>query len=447
MRSIVWMVVVLHVLSGGPAAAQAKLVPVDPPAGAEAKDVQGWSPFLSVTSTVALTSNASVVGQVDGFSTLFGIGITGGSDYVEGPHLLRSTLSINESFARTPVVDDFIKTNDVVKLDGLYSYFVTPNLGGYGRLGLQTSMFPADDIRGVPTSWVEKVSGGTPIPRATNAFRQRLAGALHPFTVNEAAGGFAELIHRTEINLSARVGIAGRHTLADGLLVADDDKTTPEIELIRLSNVHQLGVEAFAGANGKLDDGKATYRGGLSVLIPAINNDSANRSATALTRVALEGALTFNVYAWMSVVYNVAITRDPQLFPKDEEKVQIQNALLLTFQYTFARKKEKPPEPTKEQQELQDAKDRAAAAEKRAEEAEQKLKALQQPPAPQTAPPAPGDEPAPTPPAPDAASMPPAPTSPAPGTAPTTPAPGTAPTPPAPGTAPTPPAPGSTPTP
>src|SRR5215470_10326744 len=214
MRSMVWVVVVLRVLSGGLAAAQAKLVPADDIKGAEAKDVQGWAPFLSVTSTVSLTSNASVVGQVDGFSTLFGIGVTGGTDYVDGPHLLRTTLSINESFARTPVVDEFIKTNDVVKLEGLYNYFATENLGGYGRLSLQSPLFPADDVRGIPTSWVEKVPGGMPIPQATNAFRQRLAGALHPFTINESAGGFADPIREPRLNLSLRLGMAGRHTLA-----------------------------------------------------------------------------------------------------------------------------------------------------------------------------------------------------------------------------------------
>src|SRR5215510_1583955 len=131
MRSIASWVVCVQLASAGVASAQAQLVPTEAAKGAEAKDVQGWAPFLSVTSTVSLTSNASVVGQVDGFSTLFGIGVTGGTDYVDGPHLLRTTLSINESFARTPVVDEFIKTNDVVKPEVLYDSSATENLGGY----------------------------------------------------------------------------------------------------------------------------------------------------------------------------------------------------------------------------------------------------------------------------------------------------------------------------
>jgi hypothetical protein len=67
MRSKV-LVVGDHVLSAGVAAAQAQLVPAETVKGTDAKEVQGWSPFLDVISTVSLTSNSSVVGQVDGFS-------------------------------------------------------------------------------------------------------------------------------------------------------------------------------------------------------------------------------------------------------------------------------------------------------------------------------------------------------------------------------------------
>src|SRR5262245_30939219 len=123
---VVLLVVCTRVLSGGLGAAQAQLVPGEV-TGAEQTDPQGWAAFLAVTSTISLTSNSSVVGQVDGFSTLFGIGVTGGTDYVDGPHLLRSSLTVNESFARTPVIDEFVKTNDAVKLEGLYNYFVSNN--------------------------------------------------------------------------------------------------------------------------------------------------------------------------------------------------------------------------------------------------------------------------------------------------------------------------------
>lgn len=372
--------------------AQAKIVPTGDVPGAADADVQGWNPFLALTGTVSLTSNSNVVGQVDGFSTLFGLGVTGGADFVKDKHLFRSTLAINESFARTPVVDEFVKTNDVVKLEGLYNYFLSKELGVYGRASVATSLFPATDVRGVATTWVEKnqVDPTMPIPRNENAFRQRLAGSFAPLSLEESVGGFADPVRGDKLNLSFRLGVGGRHTFADTVLLIDDDDATPEVELLRLADVHQLGFEAFAGTNGKLaKDGKLTYRAGLSALFPFVNNDDSSRSTVDLMRIGFEGQLSFNVYSWMSLVYSVAITRDPQLFPDGQELIQYQNTALLTFQFGLVKKTEKPKAPTKEELELADAKARAEAAEKRALEAEEKLR--------NSTPPTPTPEPEPAP--------------------------------------------------
>ena len=120
------------------ALAQAQIVPSNGIKGADKTDVEGWTPFLGVTATLSLADNSSVVGQVDGFSTLFGLGFTAGADYVRDQHLLRTSLTINEGFARTPVIDEFVKTNDTVKLEGLYNHFLTPDLGFYDRLAIAT---------------------------------------------------------------------------------------------------------------------------------------------------------------------------------------------------------------------------------------------------------------------------------------------------------------------
>lgn len=374
--------------------AQAQLVPSDATKGAEAKDINGWNPFLSLTSTLSLTSNAHVVGQVDGFSTLFGLGLLGGADYVNDRHLFRSTLTIAESVARTSVVDRFVKVNDDVKLEGLYNYFFTKYLGLYGRLGVATAILPSYDVRGESTSWVD-ASGDVPTALETGTMRQQLASAFEPFTLRESLGAFADPIREDELNLSLRLGVGGRHTFAEGVLANNDNEMTPEIELVRLSDVHQLGFEAFAGVTGKLGDGKANYKAGLAILVPAINNDSFDRGPGELTRVAFEGNLTYAVNAWLSIVYSVAITRDPQLFPEDKELVQMQNTLLATFQVNLVKKQEAPAGKSKEQTDLEAAVQRAEAAEQRANAAEDKLRQLQPSEAPpEPAPPPPPAEPA-----------------------------------------------------
>ncbi|MEZ4364346.1 MAG: hypothetical protein R3B48_29495 [Kofleriaceae bacterium] len=376
MKKTALAALLLAAVSSASASAQTQLLPTDDTLkGAEETEPQGWNPSLAGTATVNLVSNSSVVGQVDGFSTLFGLGIFGGLDFVDGPKILRTTLSINESFARTPVVDEFVKTNDVIQLEGIYNYFLSKTAGAFGRLTLQTSAFAAEDVRGEPTSWVEK--GDTPRPLNQDAFRQRLAGSFAPFTLSESAGGFFEPLHKERLSLSVRLGLGGRHTFADSVLLSDDDKATPDVELVRLSNVHQLGAEAFAGATGKARDGKISYRAGLAILMPFVNNDSFDRGVGTLTRVGLESSVTFNVYDWMSLVYSLNVTRDAQLFPKGNELTQVQNSLLLTFKYSFLKKKEiaKAAEPTAAELELAAANSRAETAEKRATELEQELAA------------------------------------------------------------------------
>lgn len=362
-------------LSSTSAFAQAQIVPKEETLKPAEDDApQGWNPTLAGTATVNVVSNSNVVGQVDGLSTLFGVGVAGGADYTRGRHVLRNTLAIAESFARTPVVDEFVKTSDVVQLEGLYNYFFNKNLGGFGRLALQSALFSATDVRGTETSWVEKRSDGTTTPLATNAFRQQLAGSFAPFTINESAGLFANPTNNEKLSLSVRLGLGGRHTFASGVLLIDDDSATANlIELLRLSDVHQLGAEAFAGATGKLQDGKVTYKAGLSVLAPFVNNDKFDRGISKLTRVGFEGNLTFNVFDWMSLVYSVLVVRDAQLFPEGNELTQVQNNLLLTFKYAFVKKKETPK--VTPEQELAEAKARAAAAEANATELRRQLDA------------------------------------------------------------------------
>lgn len=377
-----WVAALIVLGGAGHAYAQAQIIPKDDTfRGAGDKDVEGWNPTLGGAATINLVSNSNVVGQTDGFSTLFGLGVTGGADYTHARHLVRSTLSVAESFARTPVVPEFVKTNDVVQLEGLYNYFAADQLGGFGRLALQTGLFPATDIRGTPTSWVVKpaVAGGVPEMLNRDAFRQRLAGSLSPFSINESAGVFAEPIHHDELALSIRAGIGGRHTFAEGVLVIDDDKATPEVELVGLSNVHQLGVEAFAGAQGKMKGGKLTYHASFTLLVPFVNNDKFDRGIATLTRIAVEGAVTVNVFEWMSLVYSLAITRDAQLFPKGNELTQVQNSLLLTFKYTLVKKaaKDVPKQPTEAEAELAAARTRADDAEKARAAAEALARDLQ----------------------------------------------------------------------
>ena len=99
---------IVALLSSSLAYGQAKIVTVEAPKGAEEKDIEGWNSFMNLTSTLTVTSNDNVIGQVDGVSTLFSLGLLAGADFVKDVHVFRSTLAINEGFARTPAIVNFL---------------------------------------------------------------------------------------------------------------------------------------------------------------------------------------------------------------------------------------------------------------------------------------------------------------------------------------------------
>lgn len=322
---------------------------------------------LGLTASFSLASNQNVVGQVDGFSTLVGLGLVGGLDYLHGKYEMRNTLKLNESFARTPVVPEFLKTNDLLEVENLHNYFLLDWAGVFGRLSANTNIFDTEDVRTESNDYLlTNPNTGQDANLAADAERFTLNKPLSPLSFSQSLGVFAEPVQTTPIKLSVRLGVGGRQTLADGVLVLDDDaETEGVVEVKQLTNVIQGGAEAFVGAAGSFQEKRMTYNVGAGVMVPFLNNDEQNRDALELTRLAVEGNLTFGVFEWLNLVYSARIINDPQLL----EDVQIQNNLLLTFQYTLIeRSKAKPTDPD----EVAKAVAAAAAAEKKAAEAEKK---------------------------------------------------------------------------
>lgn len=332
---------------------------------------------LGISASLSMNSNQNVVGQTDGFSTLFGVGLVGGLDYLRGNYEMRNTLKLNESFARTPAVPEFLKTNDVVDVENLHNYFFTKWMGAFGRFNLRTNLFSTYDVRSEDINYVLVDDEGAVVDSNINepvvgtsaqTVRTRLNGSFAPLDLSESLGVFAEPIRTVPFNLSTRVGFGARQTLADGVrIVADDAATENVVEVKSLENVVQAGAEAFVGIKGSLENKRITYTVGGSAMLPFLNNDARSRSTTELARLAAEANVTFNVVEWLNIVYSGKAIRDPQLI----DDIQLQNNLLLTFQYTLIeRNQAKPTDPD----EIAKAQKLAAEADKKAKEADAKAK-------------------------------------------------------------------------
>lgn len=339
-RSARWLVFCGAMFAATPAMAQGITTYVpegDVSKGGKDLPRQGWDGLLKGAASVSIAQNSGVIGQVDGFSMLVGFNVTGGLDYLYDRHELRNTLSVTENFARTPALDEFLKTNDVLELESLYTYFFLDWLGPYARLDMKTNILATEDVRAEAVDYqITKLDKTT--ETRTQQTRLELNGAFNPIAFSQSVGISADPSRDKAFSLSLRVGGGARETLAKGALVLGDNKDTPQLEFTELDNVYQAGAEAFLGLRGVMDGGRLSYEAGGSVLVPFINNDADDRSAGELTRIATKAALNISVFTWMSINYSFSAINDPQLV----EGWQVQNNLLFNFQYTFIERSDVP---------------------------------------------------------------------------------------------------------
>jgi hypothetical protein len=355
---------------------------------AETKDVGDreptWDYTLGLSANFALAQNSNMVGQPEGMSYLIGLGAVGTLSYVSGRHEVKSTLALVESFSKTPVLDRVVKANDLARLEGLYSYYFLNWLGAFGRLSFESPLLTTEDVRSDPVDYnITRLNGS--VDTVLGAKSLRLASGFQPLSLYQSLGLVARPVNSDPALVTFRVGAGFRETLADGVLINKDDKATVPIELFETATVLQGGLEVALGITGKFPEQRLTYGLDLVALMPFINNDALNRPVGELTRLGLSGNITFSMFEWLGLNYQLLVARDLQLV----SGIQVQNNLFLTFKYDIIpAKKAVVVDPLAEAQAAREAAEkRALEAEIRAKAAETRVQELQQtPPAPTPAP-------------------------------------------------------------
>lgn len=292
------------------------------------KKPEGWDPALTLGASVALSSNSNVVGQPDGASWTFGLNLLGRLDFLDGMHDWRNTLKIQEVVTRTPVLDAWVKTADQLFLESVYYLKLRDDLGPFASLKLETPLFRAYDIRQTPVTYVDKADGSTV---ATDVKRLRTTEALQPLALKEAIGVFYRPIETPAIEVDIRAGFGAQQVFAEGGRVLDDDDTTPEIEITRLTDFVQAGAVIGVEGKGALEGGRIMYSAHAEVMFPLVNDDPTNRSAVELANYDLGAKISFKLFEWASLDYEIKAFRMPALVAE----WQVQNNLLLTFSYSL----------------------------------------------------------------------------------------------------------------
>lgn len=291
----------------------------------------GWHYKLVLGASISFNDNRKVSGKPDGSTFTLGAKIDSGVTLIAGPHEWRTTLELNEAFSRTPVIQEFIKAADAVKLESIYLYTIYEWFGVYGRFALDTSLFATYDVQADTVTYDIAYTDGSNQRRTAD--RLKLADSIFPLTLKEAVGPFAKPLKRDEITMEIRLGFGGRHVFAGGTYAVEDKADTPDIEVTELRDVHQAGLEATLAMWGEFWNKRISYKATAEAMMPFINNkqESDNRNVGDLTNIELSLLLSFKLVEWASVDYEFKAIREPQVI----RDFQIQNMLLLTFSYTL----------------------------------------------------------------------------------------------------------------
>ena len=360
-----WLLVMVKPLAAQTNGASSDALPDESPAREGTQYVEGWDSTLSLGANVNLNSNDDVVGQVDGFSALFGLEARGGLYYLSGPHDLDNTLRVNESWARTPNIGQFVKNNDEVSLQSLYHYFFLDWAGGFGRASLETNLFATRQVTAQPQSYeIARTDDGTDTRRGLTTLR--LSDPFAPTSLQQAGGVFAKPFRREAVTLTTRIGLGFHETLAKGVLVTDDNEETETIEIEELENIYQGGLEGFVGVRGEFQNGRIGYDAGITGFVPAVNNDPENRSSVQLFSYDVRAGVHVNVVDGVSASYSLHFFQDPQFL----DEVQMRNSITLTVAYQIVERRGATP-PLEDR--LEEARKEADEAQKRVDDLESQL--------------------------------------------------------------------------
>jgi hypothetical protein len=309
----------------------------------ESSRVDGWSPGLALGVGFNLVDTRSVVGQQDGTTLTLSGGLDTALEFNAGIHEWRNSLIASAGVARTPSVDEFIKTNDGLAFESIYLLHAMEMFGPFARFGLNTQMFSATDVRPAAVDYsLARLDGTT---QELTGRRLALTDPFQPLTLKESLGVFVQPLREDYMELEARAGLGAQETFAKGGFGVTDDDATETIEVTELDDTFVVGSEAVVNAWGFFDPGKRiSYTVGLGVLFPFVTSELAaddDRSLIELTTIETRAGLNVKLFDWASVTYKLAAVKQPLLI----DDWQISNSLLLTIGAAFGSKAPVPEEP------------------------------------------------------------------------------------------------------
>lgn len=308
------------------------------------EDEDGWDVALSVGANGGSTFVNNVVGaSADGWTHQLGIVVSGGADWTHGQHAIQNALNIQHTRTKTPQLDFFVKSADLMTLNSTYLYSLknVDWLGPFGRFKLTTSLFPGYEVYSDPVviseTSLDTVPGDDPIVPDPNdglsageiAPQQKipLTGSFEPLVMRQSGGLFANPLDGDALKLKTKLGAGVQETITQGGYVNADDDATDVVEYTQLSNSVQAGGELSLDLSGTLKK-NLTWSATAGFFLPLVTTGDA-----PVFMEGLDSDLGLNIgiklAKWASLEYALSARKVPTVSPD----WQVQTGIMLTASF------------------------------------------------------------------------------------------------------------------
>lgn len=304
---------------------------------ASAQPDDGWHPRLSLGVSISFANSHAVVGAQPGQTVAIAPSLDFGADFLSGPHHWRTTLVIAVGLGRTRLIDELVKGDDRLVLESLYRLHIDSVawLDPFVGIGLRTALFPQQDLQATRVTYAIEQADGT--RREDAGDRLDLTNAFSPLELAQSLGAAATPVDGKLLAVEVRLGAGAREVFVRGGYVVNDDEKTPDVlEVDRLEDYQQVGVELSGRIWGAVDweePGPVRalhYSVTAQSLLPFYASVD-DRSGLDRITLAIEARLGIGFLRWLSLDYALVVAREPLLL----DAVQVQNNLLLSFSWAL----------------------------------------------------------------------------------------------------------------
>ncbi len=297
-----------------------------PPLETPPPPAEGWTPTLKLGATASYTDSRNVVGATEGVTAQLGVTLEAAANYRDGRHDWQNGFGAVHLRTRTPQLDRFVKSADLLTLKSLYVYRIEPWVGPYGQAKAEAPLLPGYEVLSEDVVVVRTFTSGRVRSRAREAGGTiPLTLALSPAVLTESAGIFVEPLTEKEAKLNAKLGFGAQQIFAQEGFAITDDATTPELELTMMRDSSQLGAVFEVGFASELHE-MATFAAAASFFYPVYSSLETDLTGLEVMTSDLSAKLSVKVTKWLSLDYGLSAKRNPLMV----DAWQVTNGVILT---------------------------------------------------------------------------------------------------------------------